>query len=303
MTDAQAGFGPKDLDGLGVLVTRPAHQAGDLCRELARRGAVPARFPVIEIEPTALRADERRLRGAIADADIVVFVSSNAVHALREVSGCMPTSRPNATNAPNSLNSQKSAIPAIAAIGAATRNALADIGLAATIVPESGYGSEALLALPAFSADALPGRRVAIVKGEGGREGLARTLLARGAFVDELPLYRRVRPSIDPTVAAAVVAKGRRGDIGIVTLTSGDGARNFFEIVTTTTGDRGRDWLVETNYAVLSRRIAGVALALGVAGPLVVAHEASDAGLISAILAWWRDHPERRGKTVGGGVN
>ena len=39
------------LAGLRVLVTRPAHQAEELCALIERAGGIPVRFPTIEIAP------------------------------------------------------------------------------------------------------------------------------------------------------------------------------------------------------------------------------------------------------------
>jgi uroporphyrinogen-III synthase len=56
--------------------------------------------------------------------------------------------------------------------------------LRATYCPAQAFTSEALLALPELRQ--LPGRRILILRGEGGREHLRETLRARGAEVDYL---------------------------------------------------------------------------------------------------------------------
>ncbi len=90
------------LGGDGVLVTRPAHLADELADAVAAAGGRVIAFPVIDIVPE----DPANVAGALsrlAPADIVIFVSRNAVqHGL------------------DTLDSKA----AIAAIGPATRDAL-----------------------------------------------------------------------------------------------------------------------------------------------------------------------------------
>ena len=80
------------------------------------------------------------------------------------------------------------------AVGAATGAPLEHFGLAARW-PSHGDDSEALLALPEWEALLeIPGTRVAILRGEGGRAWLGDQLRERGAQVDYIELYRRTFP-------------------------------------------------------------------------------------------------------------
>ena len=75
------------------------------------------------------------------------------------------------------------------AVGPASAQPLRDQGVT-VVVPESGYSSETLLALPALNA--VQGERIIIFRGGQGRDLLEHTLKARGASVDCCELYRRV---------------------------------------------------------------------------------------------------------------
>ncbi len=75
------------------------------------------------------------------------------------------------------------------AVGPASAQPLRDIGVT-VVVPESGYSSEALLALPAL--ETVKGEKIIIFRGGQGRNLLEQTLKARGASVDCCELYRRV---------------------------------------------------------------------------------------------------------------
>ena len=124
-----------DLHGYTVVVTRPQHQAGNLCRLIEAAGGKVILFPVLVIaapqDPQAVLAVLQRL----AQFDLVVFISPNAVdYGLRYAAqvGGLPT------------NLQ------IAAVGAGTARALQAAGHPPTLVPEHDFNSEALLALAAL---------------------------------------------------------------------------------------------------------------------------------------------------------
>ena len=161
--------------GMSVLLTRPAHQADTLRDAIVAAGGTAVPYPVMDIVARHASDIERELRG-LPHADIVIFVSPNAVrHGLAAIS----------------------ADATIAAIGQATAAALTAAGHDDAVVPPQGFDSEALLNAPALRQVA--GQRVRIVRGDGGRELLGKTLTARGAQVDYVSVYRR-RPH-EPTAA------------------------------------------------------------------------------------------------------
>jgi uroporphyrinogen-III synthase len=162
--------------GPRVLLTRPQHQAGPLQDAVRQAGGDVIAFPVMDIVARDAADIDREL-GARAVADIVVFVSPNAVQhgsaAARDAKH-------------------------LAAIGAATAAALQQAGYSADIVPVAGFDSEALLQEAALQQ--VNGKTVLIVRGDGGRELLAQTLGARGAQVEYLSVYERRRHQ--PSAAA-----------------------------------------------------------------------------------------------------
>jgi len=157
------------LGGMGVLVTRPAQQAGELIDAIERAGGVAIPYPVMDIvgrDPAVVRSEI----DALPAAHIVVYVSANAVS--------------------HGLDAVRTGRPLVAAVGPATASALEDAGLAVDIRPADTYDSEHLLAEPALNDVA--GKSVTIVRGESGRELIAETLRARGAEVHYLSVYRLV---------------------------------------------------------------------------------------------------------------
>ncbi|PTD97199.1 uroporphyrinogen-III synthase [Pseudothauera lacus] len=201
------------LAGLRIVVTRPAAQADALCEAIAARGGVPVRFPVMAIEGLADTSALRELAGRLEDYDVVFFVSPNAVrHALEVILAQRPW--------PPQL--------AVATVGKGSERALASHGLTTVIAPAEGYDSEAVLALPAFAPSAIDGKRVLVLRGDGGRELFGDTLRARGAQVDYLSCYRRTLPLVEPAVLRELA---ERGEIDALTLSSTEGVRNLLGLL------------------------------------------------------------------------
>jgi len=234
-----------------VLVTRPAERAEGLVRAIEAAGGVPRRFPVIEIEPCPLpwASPDTPLRYSA-----LLFISPAAV-----------------AHGVAALALTPAVAPPIGAVGAATRAALTERGFTVAIEPVGSQDSEGLLRAPALAAGRIAGRRVLIVRGEGGREDLAEGVMARGAAVDYAEVYRRRRPAgVDPTVAA---------DCDVVTATSAEGLANLLALV----DEPGREWLLSRPLAVNSQRIGEAAREHGFIRAPFVAREPGDAGLMGAI--------------------
>ena len=196
----------RTLDGVGVLVTRPRTQADELVRAIETRGGVARCFPVLEIAPfDAL--DVRNSVEHLGKPDIVVFVSRNAVeHGIRFTDG-----------------------GEIAVIGPATAAAVTKAGRVVDIQPEHGYDSEHLLAEPEFQD--IAGREVRIIRGDTGRELLAKELAQRGAHVNYLSVYERRLPVVDSGTLASLESRWRQGDIAIVTVMSVQSLHNLVSLI------------------------------------------------------------------------
>ncbi len=188
------------LAGRGIVVTRPRELAEPFARLLERRGARAFVFPAIEIQPLPAPAALAQL----ADFNIAVFISPSAVR----------VSLPAISPWPRGVTA--------AAVGSGTRRELERAGVAPVIAPSVGADTEALAALPEM--EDLRGKRVLIVRGEGGRALLGETLAARGARVEYAECYRRVRPGTD---AAPLLASWRAGQVHAVTLSSAEALDNF----------------------------------------------------------------------------
>ena len=244
------------LAGRGVLVTRPPRQAWRLARALQRHGARVLRFALVEIaapaDPNAAQAGLARLERS----DLVIFVSANAVRFAAQLLPDLPA-RLDRT--------------CIACVGDATASALQTIGAPVHVVPREASTSEALLAQDALQHASVHGREVAIVRGEGGRELLARALEERGARVSVIEVYRREPPHGD--LPAFLDVHAADIDLGIVT--SGEALRRL-----ATLGGMQR---VRAMPLVLpSDRVLEQAVSLGFAGPFSVPRRMNDDELVAA---------------------
>ncbi len=195
------------LNGGHVLVTRPEHQAENLSRLIEQQGGIAVRFPTLEIVP---KDDAAQIKAKLANLDEfqwVIFISANAVNfALKANSGKIG----------------RAESVRFAAVGQATARAMKIEGLPVDLVPEKGYSSEALLAMPQLQQ--VEGQSVLIVRGEGGREQLATTLRSRGAEVDYLEVYKRVIPEIDSSPVAELLEQHR---LDVITVTSAEALQNL----------------------------------------------------------------------------
>ncbi len=165
------------LTGRRILVCRPEPQASRLAQCFRDAGADALALPMIEREPLPETPSQRNLIQHLDQFHHVVAVSPYAAELLLAL---IDTWWP---QLPEGLNWY--------GVGAGTAKVLADAGLPAQW-PLEGVSSEDLLQLSALNH--LHGERVLIARGESGRELLRETLIARGAEVTALPLYRRQPP-------------------------------------------------------------------------------------------------------------
>lgn len=253
---------PGPLAGKTIVVTRPRAQAGPLAAAIAALGGEPLIFPLLEISPAV---DKQPLAAAVArlaEYSLAVFISPNAVdHALPAI----------LAEGPWPVGLQP------AAVGQGTVKALAAHGVSGCVAPAERFDSEALLALPELSAERVAGRRVAIFRGDGGRELLADTLRARGAEVDCITCYRRSGPAEG---VAPLLAAWRAGSLDALTVSSSEGLRYLVDLLDA----EGRSYLQETPVFVPHARIADNARALGLSN--IILTGVADAGILAGLGAY-----------------
>lgn len=252
------------LAARGILVTRPARQAGAIARRIAALGGTPIIFPAIVILPPADPVPLARAQASLASYDVAIFVSANAV----EYGVADPARWP-------------ASLVAVGP-GPGTAEALAAVGIAPARIPETSFDSAGMLALPELTH--VHGKRIVIFRGDGGREELGQALRTRGATVDYVACYRRARPE---SGASGLHEAFRDGRIDAVTITSSEGLDNLWAL-----GDDGMRaaWRGCPTF-VPHVRIGEHARKLGLS---VVETAGSDAGLVAGLLEWAAAQPSTK---------
>ena len=247
-----------------VLQTRPRHQSAALIASIEKAGGHALNFPVIDIvarNPADIAAE---MNGR-EQAGIVIFVSRNAVDYGLQLAG-------------------EHAL--IGAIGSATAEAISAAGRRVNIVPAHGFDSESLLA--EASLQDVAGKRILIVRGNGGRGLLGETLRARGAIVDFVCVYER--KLCDPTAEElGNVAKAcREGGIHYLLAMSVASLEALLDLLPA----ECRELLASARLVTPSDRVIMAAKNRlpGIRGLLASGPGASD--MVAAMIADWRQQAD-----------
>lgn len=250
------------LAGRTIVVTRPRAQAAPLVEAIRAAGGEPFIFPLLEIGSASDPLPLANAKAQLADYRLAVFISPNAVDY------SLPTLLAGCTRWPASVRA--------AAVGQGTVRALAAHGIDGVIAPTGRFDSEALLELPGLQVADVAGRRVAIFRGDGGRELLADTLRSRGAVVDCVTCYRRSAPKD----VAPLLQQWNGAGIDAVTVSSSEGLRYLVDLL----DGAQRALLAELPVFVPHARIAENAATLGLRR--VILTGPADAGIIAGLSTY-----------------
>ena len=242
-------------DKFRVLVTRPEHQADELCQMIEDHGWMPVRFPTIEIH--ALDAIELP---SLQSYDGLIFTSRNAV----ELSF-------------NYFHKTDIRHKALFAIGHATSNALKNRGLEPITISGDKASSEQLLALPELESEDIRQKSFLILTGAGGRDTLQRGLASRVKKVDRLALYERQIPCYDKPEVEKIWSELPNA----VVITSCEAVDNLIDILKPTIYYNA---LFGIQTIALSNRIAEYIKNLGFTENCMVASSTSDKGLVDVLI-------------------
>jgi len=242
------------------LVTRPEQQAGPLSDAIIEKGGSVVRFPLIEIQPIKMSGEAANILQRLDQVDMVIFISANAVRfgvpILHQVSKDL---------------SDKT----IVAIGNATTKALEKLHVRVDIKPKPPFNSESLLVLSDLQK--VRGENILIIKGEGGRKYLGDELKNRGAQVNYLDAYQRILPENN---IEDLVSQWQQGKINIVTTSSVEAMNNLLSLL----NESNAVLFKQTPQIVMSQRMFEHTQKKGVTAPVIVAAEASDRGVVEALI-------------------
>ena len=165
-----------------VVLTRAESDAKRQLDLLSKRGFTATALPLLAIEPVIVAP---AVTAELEQADVVIFTSANAVtHGLSHVmSACRSASTRDASTR-------------VLAVGRKTRELLTNEGINAESPDRED--SEGLLELLNAMDNSSPRslNRVALIKGEGGRDLISSVLSEQGLSVVEVNCYRRIWPSV-----------------------------------------------------------------------------------------------------------
>jgi uroporphyrinogen-III synthase len=277
------------LHGRRIVVTRAAHQAGELSGRLRQLGACPLEIPAITIQPVADQRPLDEAMAALGQYDWLIFTSANGVAVWGErvqrmgIQGSLPSqsrgvplqSQGQELRGTQEANGDRGRV---AAVGPVTAAALQERGIQPAVVPELFTG-EAL----AGSLGALRGRRVLLAQAAAARPQTAESLAAQGAVVTTLALYESV-PAMPDETALAELAAG----VDAVTFASGSAVRFFSQAV----AGRWPTLLSDTVIACIGPSTADVVRELGLR-PAVVAEAHTAEGLAAALADYFQQWEHR----------
>jgi uroporphyrinogen-III synthase len=249
------------LQGLGVMITRPAHQSQTLQTLIKDAGGNVFSYPLLEILPVTNSQSITPILSQLDQYQIAIFISPNAVeHGLSLIN--------HHGGLPDTLQ--------VACIGQGSARqfrALADREV--DICPDEHFNSEGLLAMPAMQQ--VKGKHIVIFRGQRGRELLAETLRERGAQVDYAAVYERNRPKIDTQQLNHELQQGK---IDIISVTSSEAAQNLFQ-------QADKEQLQQVPYIVVNARLEDFLREQGVKSEILIATETSDSGILTTLLQWY----------------
>ena len=196
------------LAGKKIVVTRAKHQAGEFVRLLEERGAVPVAIPTIDIVDPESWEEADRVIERIGSYHWLILTSVNGVRFfLRRVQ--------NMLGGLSALAGHR-----ICAVGPRTREAVLKEGLAVDFMPTEHVAEAVVREL----GEGWKGQRVLFARAAEGRDVIPAGLRAAGAEVDEVAVYRNVRPESSAREFQDVLGEGKADAI---TFTSASTVKNF----------------------------------------------------------------------------
>ncbi len=204
-------FDTQPLFGKRIVVTRPRTQASTFIELLERQGAEVVPCPTIET--IALESYER-LDVALATLASYTWLIFTSVNGVKFFFSRMQARRQDI----RTLGAVR-----IAAIGPETARAVEGFHLRVDAVPTE-YRAEALIPVLGH----VQGQRILLPRAEEARAILPEALQALGADVDEIAVYRTVRPHSTTTERVRALLLNRKVDL--VTFTSSSTVRNFISL-------------------------------------------------------------------------
>jgi uroporphyrinogen III methyltransferase/synthase len=203
-------FEHRPLFGRRIVVTRTREQASQLSQRLRERGAEVLELPTIRIQPPDDPTALIEALQALGEYDWLIFTSPNGVSAFFDYFF-------KAYDDVRALGNLR-----IAAVGPATAAKLKELHLRVDVMPGQYVAKKIGSALTEY--ESVENLRVLIARAQVADPDLPKHLEALGAIVDDVPLYKTVPETEDPTGAAARLVES---GADWITFTSSSTVENF----------------------------------------------------------------------------
>lgn len=238
-----------------ILVTRPSPQGEALCKAIEAEGGNAFYLPTLKIIPPRNPLLQQKKIEALSRCDFIIFTSQHAV----------------LQSAPWILAKGKAILqkPQIICVGGTTALTAKKLFLSNPLYPSCHWQSEGVLNLPALHH--VRGKKIALIRGEGGRQLLKQELKKRGAVVISILAYRRM-------ITRRTLAKVHVEKIDISIVTSNDIMRNLKKIM----GQKQWSILAQKPMVVVGERMRKTAQELGVSR-ILCANTASNNDIMSIL--------------------
>ena len=236
-----------------ILITRPEGKGTELALALQQAGYRATQCPVLTLDYLTPSSSEL---SPLENADKIIFISQDAVHALLKLT---PT-----------INKAAQ----LYAVGQQTADAVYEAFGRRAAVPKN-HDSEGLLELKTLQDVELD--NIVLVKGEGGRTTIAKTLKQRGALLNQLVVYERTAIESEP---GKWMDHWQTIDVEGIVITSNAAVDAIFNGL----NESQLAWLKARQFYVASERIADYLKQQNVARTQIhIAAGASDSAMFACI--------------------
>lgn len=203
------------LQGLSVLLTRSLDKALPLQNALEHLGGQVLHLPTLEIHSVELSPQQINLIENLDQYQAVVFVSSHAVQYGLDLMSDRWLQWPIGVD--------------WVCVGKTTAETAQRFQLKAEY-PASSEDSSGMLSLEALNEEQIRGKKVLIVRGQGGLEHLSKALVTRGAQIDFLEVYQRCCPAHESV--SAELSKIKKTGCNLICVYSGESVENLVSLFT-----------------------------------------------------------------------
>ena len=207
-----------------ILITRPEGKGAALAQQLEQAGYQASLCPVLKITyltPTSVELSP------LVNADKIIFVSQDAVHALSALKPAINTKAQ------------------FYGVGQQTADTIYEVFGVRAALPKQ-HDSEGLLALKSLAE--VDGSNIVLVKGIGGRPEIAKILKQRGAFFNNCVVYQREPVAQQP---ADWIDHWQSQNVHGIVITSNAAVDAIFNTLTAAQ----LTWLQQCEFYVASERI------------------------------------------------